>query len=90
MDRLPLLDRQFDNLAAHLRADVDLDHRLNLAVGLHGFHQVSTGHFFGLNGDEDLPLAEDRRHRQAGYHQADDRKDNNFPAFFRGCHDNLP
>src|SRR5439155_22571933 len=53
---LALLDRQLDDLAADLRANLDLDHWINAPVGHHQLGETAPRHLLGLHRDDDLPF----------------------------------
>ncbi len=64
VDLLPFLDRQVNDFAADLGADLDLQHGLDSAVGQDQLGQVAPGDLLRLNGNDDLPLLEDHQRRQ--------------------------
>ena len=64
VDLLPFLDRQVNDFAADLGADLDLQDGLDSAVGHDELGQVAPRDLLGLNGDDDLPLLEDHQRRQ--------------------------
>ena len=86
VDLLPFLDRQVDDLAADLGADLDLQDGLDFAVGHDDLGQVAPGDLLRLNGDDDLPLLEDHQRRQPHQDHRDDREDEDLSALLRLCH----
>ena len=78
-----------NDFAADLRADVDLQHRINFSVGDDTFRQVAPGDFFCLNGDHRFFFPQHGADSQAGEHERDDGKNHYFAAIFRFCHDSF-
>ncbi len=56
LDMLALLDRQFDDFAADFRAELDLDDRLDLAVGHDFLDEIAPRHFLHLHRDGRIGL----------------------------------
>ena len=65
LDLLPFLDRQFDDFAADLRADGDLDDGLDFAVGHDDVGEAVARDLFRLDGDDRLAFFEDGHQRSA-------------------------
>jgi hypothetical protein len=59
---------------------------LDFAVGDDNFSQVVPSDLLGLNRDNDLALSENCARRQGNQRNADDRENENLPAFLRVCH----
>ena len=79
--RLTFFNRQLDNLAADLRTDLDLQYRLNPAVGRHQFGDVPSRDFFRLHADHDFTFTKEGNGGQADQNQPDGGKNDDALAF---------
>ena len=61
---LAFLDRQLRDFAADFRADLDLDDRLDFAVGHDFFDEIAPRHFFRLHGNRRVGFFQGRNHSQ--------------------------
>ena len=65
---------------------LDLQDRLNFAVCHDNFGKVLSHYLFRLHGNDDFAFFEDCADRQCGKDNADQGKNQSFPAFFRIGH----
>ena len=80
LDLLALLHGQLDDFATDLRADLDLEHRLDASVAHDQLGQVAPGDLLGLNADDRLTTFEYRERRQSADHDQEQDKHHDLPA----------
>ena len=78
LDTLPFMDGQLNDFPAHLRADGDLDHRLDLAVGYDCLSDVAPRDLFGLHNNRRRAFSKNQHPSQNNERHYYGEKNENF------------